>query len=197
LSTLFPSTTLFRSNSVALGAGSVANEPNVVSVGAPGSERRIVNVADGQNAYDAVNVRQLAAVRQRTVVNAANIAQNRRNIDINRQNIATNAVNIRRNTEAIVDLDERFNAFKEKASKGIAMANALTTPVLSPGDRGALSMGLGYFDGEGALGVVFSNALDWAPKNNENTRTSVFVGVATDLDMDEASGKAGIQFHWR
>src|SRR5690606_22106693 len=132
-------------NSVAIGAGSVANEPNVVSVGAPGSERRIVNVADGQNAYDAVNVRQLAAVRQRTVVNAANIAQNRRNIDINRQNITTNAANIRRNTAAIENLDERFNAFKEKATKGIAMANALTTPVLSPGDRGALSMGLGYF----------------------------------------------------
>ena len=35
-------------NSVALGVGSVASAANTVSVGAPGSERRIVNVADGK-----------------------------------------------------------------------------------------------------------------------------------------------------
>ncbi|KWK47778.1 hypothetical protein WM13_01335 [Burkholderia ubonensis] len=47
------------SNSVALGAGSVASEANTVSVGSAGSERRITNVAAGVNATDAVNVGQL------------------------------------------------------------------------------------------------------------------------------------------
>jgi len=46
-------------NSVALGAGSVADQPNTFSVGAPGSERRIVNVAPGINGTDAVNLDQL------------------------------------------------------------------------------------------------------------------------------------------
>jgi autotransporter adhesin len=46
-------------NSVALGANSVADQPNTVSVGAPGSERRIVNVAAGVNDTDAVNLLQL------------------------------------------------------------------------------------------------------------------------------------------
>jgi autotransporter adhesin len=47
--------------SVALGQGSIANLPNTVSVGAPGAERRIANVAAGVNTTDAVNVGQLEA----------------------------------------------------------------------------------------------------------------------------------------
>ena len=46
---------------VALGQGSIANLPNTVSVGAPGAERRITNVAAGVNPTDAVNVSQLSA----------------------------------------------------------------------------------------------------------------------------------------
>jgi Head domain of trimeric autotransporter adhesin/YadA-like membrane anchor domain len=46
-------------NSVALGGGSIANQDNTVSVGAVGNERRIVNVAAGTGANDAVNVEQL------------------------------------------------------------------------------------------------------------------------------------------
>ncbi|MFM0043891.1 YadA-like family protein [Paraburkholderia sediminicola] len=46
-------------NSVALGANSGTARANVVTVGAPGAERQIVNVADGTNDTDAVNVRQL------------------------------------------------------------------------------------------------------------------------------------------
>ncbi len=48
-------------NSVILGNGSEAKEENVVSVGAEGSERRIVNVAPGVNDTDAVNMSQLRA----------------------------------------------------------------------------------------------------------------------------------------
>jgi autotransporter adhesin len=49
-----------------LGAGSVANDPNVVSVGSPGHERRIENVAAGINPTDAVNVGQLQAAQAQT-----------------------------------------------------------------------------------------------------------------------------------
>jgi hypothetical protein len=49
-------------NSVALGAGSTdGGQANVVSVGSPGNERRITNVAPGVNGTDAVNVNQLNA----------------------------------------------------------------------------------------------------------------------------------------
>jgi len=49
-------------NSVALGSNSVANRANAVSVGAVGSERQIINVANGTNGTDAVNVSQLQAM---------------------------------------------------------------------------------------------------------------------------------------
>jgi autotransporter adhesin len=46
-------------NSVALGYGSIATAPNSVSVGTPGNERRIMNVAPGLLPTDAVNLSQL------------------------------------------------------------------------------------------------------------------------------------------
>ncbi len=50
------------SNSVALGSNSVATRANAVSVGAVGSERQLINVANGTNGTDAVNVQQLQAM---------------------------------------------------------------------------------------------------------------------------------------
>ena len=50
------------SNSVALGANSVADQPNTVSVGSVGHERRITNVAPGVAPTDAANMSQLNAV---------------------------------------------------------------------------------------------------------------------------------------
>ena len=48
--------------SVALGQGSVANQAGTVSVGAVGSERRVVNLAAGTAATDAVNMSQLSVL---------------------------------------------------------------------------------------------------------------------------------------
>jgi len=46
-------------NAVALGAGSVADRADAVSVGSKGKERQIINVAEGKEDTDAVNVAQL------------------------------------------------------------------------------------------------------------------------------------------
>lgn len=56
------------SDSVAIGYGSVANQSRTVSVGAVGSERRVVNVAAGTGATDAVNKAQLDAEAQARIV---------------------------------------------------------------------------------------------------------------------------------
>jgi hypothetical protein len=50
-----------KNGAVALGSGAIANLPNTVSVGSSSLRRRIVNVADGVNANDAVNFGQLQA----------------------------------------------------------------------------------------------------------------------------------------
>ena len=57
-----PNATATAPNAVALGSGSVASLANTVSVGAPGAERRITNVAPGISQTDAVNVGQLQSV---------------------------------------------------------------------------------------------------------------------------------------
>jgi len=64
-------------NSAAIGAGSIANDPNTVSFGAPGAERRLTNVAAGIFGTDAVNLNQLnAAVGNLRAGIAAAMAQN-------------------------------------------------------------------------------------------------------------------------
>ncbi|HTV86651.1 MAG TPA: YadA-like family protein [Dyella sp.] len=49
--------------SIALGSGSIANRANVLSIGAPGAERQITNVAAGTQLTDAVNVSQLNGLK--------------------------------------------------------------------------------------------------------------------------------------
>ena len=58
-------TRVLAENSVALGQGSVVDrgEINTVSVGNATTKRRVTNVADGINAHDAVNVKQLNEVK--------------------------------------------------------------------------------------------------------------------------------------
>jgi trimeric autotransporter adhesin len=60
---LGPNASTTAANAVAIGSGAVANEEGIVSVGAPGNERRITNVAAGSAASDAATVGQLAALR--------------------------------------------------------------------------------------------------------------------------------------
>lgn len=77
---------------MALGAGSVANEENTVSVGSAGNERRITHVADGVNASDAATVRQLNQTNQRvdnlasdladTKTQVSNLAERLANVDV-------------------------------------------------------------------------------------------------------------------
>ena len=61
-------------NSVALGSNSVASRANAVSVGAVGSERQIINVANGTNGTDAVNVQQLQAMGG--IINSSGVVTN-------------------------------------------------------------------------------------------------------------------------
>lgn len=57
-------------NSVAIGAGAVADRVNTVSVGATGQERQITNVAAATQATDAVNLSQMQAGDATTLATA-------------------------------------------------------------------------------------------------------------------------------
>ncbi len=138
-------------NSVALGSDSVATEPNTVSVGAPGNERRITNVAAGIRSTDAANVGQLNQVSARVSTNARNIA-------INRQNIARNPAAIEENRIDIAELQDEMS----DAHGGIAAAASLI--VLSPSAPGrtTFNAGVANFQSEPALGLTLAHRLDSA-----------------------------------
>jgi autotransporter adhesin len=60
---LGPNASTTAANAVAIGSGSVANEDDSLSVGAPDNQRRITNVAAGTAASDAATVGQVAILR--------------------------------------------------------------------------------------------------------------------------------------
>lgn len=113
--------------SVALGQGSVADEPNVVSVGSASNQRRVTQVADGVSAYDAVNVRQLQQVYSNT---------NRR-FDLVDQRVK----------------DLRKESFAGIAS--VAALAAIPDP--KPGRKNSVGVGYGNYKGENALAVGFKS----------------------------------------
>ncbi|HHF4336261.1 YadA-like family protein [Haemophilus influenzae] len=118
--------------SVALGAESVANEENTVSVGSDTLKRKIVNVADGTEDYDAVNVRQLNAVE-------AKIGQ------VNNQ---------------FTQVDTRLNQTDLRINCVGASAAALASlkpAQLGEDDKFALSLGVGSYKNTQAMamGAVF------------------------------------------
>ncbi len=136
-------------NAVALGDHSVADQANVVSVGAPGAERRIVNVADGTASTDAANWGQVQAmgVQDRSyadTVGASTLGQARSYTD-------TQVAGVRSDL-ATVRTEERRGI-----AAALALANAVTPS--RPGHT-TLAVGGGFFRGESGIGVAFAHRFD-------------------------------------
>jgi autotransporter adhesin len=60
---LGPNASTTAANAVAIGSGSIADEDDSVSMGAPGHDRRIHHVAAGTAATDAATVGQVTSLR--------------------------------------------------------------------------------------------------------------------------------------
>lgn len=134
-------------NSVALGNNSVASEPNTVSVGSPGNERRITNVAPGVNGTDAVNKDQLDKTNARVQKNTNNIARNHSAITQNRAAISENSASINR-------LEDSLDGLREESPAGIAAAAALIEPMPSAPGKTTINLGSATFKGSVAVGLT-------------------------------------------
>jgi autotransporter adhesin len=130
-----------------LGAGSVADRANSVSVGTVGGERQITNVAAGTQGTDAVNLDQLNAAASSATTAANGYTDQKFN----------------QASQAINDLDQ-------STRKGIAAASALqiVTPYL-PG-RTTLNAGVAGYRGTAAVGVGVSR---WNQKGTVNYNLGV------------------------
>ncbi len=177
-------------DSVALGAGSIADRANTVSVGAAGKERQVTNVADGTEATDAVNVRQLEASQQGTVrydqntdgsTNYGSVTMGRSGTSTVIHNVGTgtaptDAVNVAQLNKGLGDVmdwsknytDQRFNDITrdikrvdDRASAGIASAMAMAgLPQPSEAGRRMASFAASSFHGESSMAVGISGVSD-------------------------------------
>ena len=158
-------------NSVAIGAGSVADRPNTVSVGSEGHERVITNVAPGliaKDSTDAVNGGQLYAVEQK--------------VDTNTERIGQVAQQVGNNTQAIRDL-------RKESRKGDAMNAALAAlkPVAyNPAEPTQIMAGVGFNHGEQAVAIGAAHYV--------NGRTMLNAGIAYAGNSDVM---ANVGVTWR
>ena len=144
-------------NSVAIGAGSTAQRDNVVSVGAKGEERTIINVAEGFQATDAVNVRQLR--REITRLDAMDNLQNE---------------TLTRHDNALQSLGYQMNNLEHSMSAGIAGAVALSSIPAAQVGKHAVGFGTGHFNGEDAVSVGYTGSL----MTDSSNVISIKVGAA-------------------
>ena len=161
--------TATAANSVAIGYGSVASQANTVSVGTVGGERRVVNVAAGMGATDAVNVSQLNAA---TAGIATSIAA-----------INSSILGLQGDVATLYDLRRQD---RKDMRQGIASAVAIADAPM-PSTAGGVSYAVNgaTFRGEYAVGGSLAYRL------NTETPTVVNVGFSY-AGNNNSSARVGI-----
>jgi autotransporter adhesin len=192
----------------------VGSTQGAVSVGSAGNERQITNVAGGTQATDAVNVRQLQAVKASSVQYNTNVDGS---VDYNNVTLGNNtgpttvhnvapgvagndAVNVNQLNQSTAAsaayTDSRVNqlrgdikAVAKDSSAGTAgaMAMAGMPQAYIPG-KSMLAAGVAAYDGQSALAIGVSKLSDngrWVVKFSGSANSRGKVGVS-----------AGAGFHW-
>jgi autotransporter adhesin len=156
---------------VALGAQSMADRANTVSVGSAGLERQITNVANGTQATDAVNLGQLQSANAYTDQKFSTVASP---ADVN---------------SLRSDMTRQFHAVDKRLDQVGAMGAAMTQMAFStqginsPNRRG---VGMGGYGNRAALAVGYSGQL--SPKANRTFGAAV--------TGHETSGGVGVGIGW-
>ncbi|VTU37889.1 Adhesin YadA precursor [Variovorax sp. PBL-H6] len=208
--------TVTSTGGVALGAGAVASRAGMngqreavsnvavsstqgaVSVGSPGNERQITNVAGGTEDTDAVNVRQLRAVAVDGGVRYdqnADGTTNYNNVTMGNgqapngtriSNVApgiagTDAVNMNQ----LNATNSRIDGVARNAYAGVAAAMAVQMPGTYVPGKTVMRVGSAVFKGESAVGVSFR-------RTSENNGWSLTGGVG----MSRAGVAATVGAEW-
>src|SRR6185503_11986182 len=164
--------------SVALGANSIANIANTVSVGAAGAERKIVNVAPGEvsaTSTDAVNGGQLYAVKQTQAISYATVRT--AFITTNQRVAAVFGAGASVDANGIVTLPSYNIQGATYNNVGAAFAAVDTQMTASMQAISSLQTALAG----GTIGLVQQNA----------TTRAITIGSATDGTVLDVSGSQG------
>jgi autotransporter adhesin len=176
----------------------VSSTQGAVSVGSPGNERQITNVAGGTEDTDAVNVRQLRAVAVEGGVRYEQNADgttNYNNVTMGNgqapngtriSNVApgvagTDAVNVNQ----LNATNSRIDGVARNAYAGVAAAMAVQMPGTYVPGKTVMRLGSAVFKGEPAVGVSFR-------RTSENNGWSLTGGVG----MSRAGMAATVGAEW-
>ena len=160
-----------KANSYTINNSSIKIDQNGINAG----NKKVINVANGENDNDAVNVSQLNKVKN----DVAN----------NTKNIATNTQNIANNTKAINTLNKKVHDVDRKSRAGIAGVAAIASaPSARKDGKSMVSTGVAHHRGESAIAIK-------ASRNSDNGHWSSNVNGATDTRGQWTVG-AGVGYEW-
>jgi autotransporter adhesin len=178
-------------NSVALGAGSIASVANTVSVGSAGNERKIVNVADGTisaTSTDAINGSQLFAAQSSFTGGGGSTGGiTPRQLKNGLAGTLSQANNY---TDAqIGNVKNSINALARSANGGTAAALALSgIPQAFTEGKAMIGMGIGSWNGQSGFAAGGSFLLG-------DGHTALKAGATFDTNGDSGfSAGVGYQF---
>ncbi|MDY0957010.1 YadA-like family protein, partial [Stenotrophomonas rhizophila] len=164
------------SNAVAIGANSVADRENSVSVGAAGNERVITNVAAGTADTDAVNVAQLNTVDARVTTNATAITDANGRIDTTNTNVMDLTGRVDANETAIDTTNTDVTALTGRVGTNETAITGLQTRA-----DGAL-----YYDAADKAQVTLGGAGAAGPVRIANVAAGVAGSDAVNVDQLKA-----------
>ena len=160
-----------KANSYTINNSSIKIDQNGINAG----NKKVINVANGENDNDAVNVSQLNKVK-------SDMANNTKNIATNTQNIA----NI---TKAINTLNKKVHNVDRKSRAGIAGVAAIASaPSARKDGKSMVSTGVAHHRGESAIAIK-------ASRNSDNGHWSTNVNGAADTRGQFTVG-AGVGYEW-
>ena len=160
-----------KANSYTINNSNIKIDQNGINAG----NKKVINVANGENDNDAVNVSQLNKVKN----DVAN----------NTKNIATNTQNIANNTKAINTLNKKVHDVDRKSRAGIAGVAAIASaPSARKDGKSMVSTGVAHHRGESAIAIK-------ASRNSDNGHWSSNVNGAADTRGQWTVG-AGVGYEW-
>ena len=160
-----------KANSYTINNSNIKIDQNGINAG----NKKVINVANGENDNDAVNVSQLNKVKT--------------DVDNNTKNIATNTQNIANNTKAINTLNKKVNDVDRKSRAGIAGVAAIASaPSARKDGKSMVSTGVAHHRGESAIAIK-------ASRNSDNGHWSTNVNGAADTRGQFTVG-AGVGYEW-
>jgi len=180
------------SNTVALGAGSVATRDNTVSVGSAGAERQITNVANGTQATDAVNVRQLEASQQGTIrydTNPSNGATNFNSVTLGNPAAGAGPTTVRNVAAGTAGTDAvNVNQLNAGMQQTLDWSKSYTDQRMDGFDRE-----LRRTDNRASAGIASAMAMAALPQPSEAGRSMAAIGAGSfNGESGMAVGISGI-----